>query len=203
MKFTDKDRRLSSGLTLVEIVTSMVIIAVATIGLGTGITSIVGFYQDDWVTKEVRFWGYETMDFIIQKIETAKKVERRQYLANYDGLLITQPDGLPLINIQATENDGLLNNGFPLLDYADFPQDGIYREYGQRVVALEKFSVNKLSDDEDFRLTFGAVPAFPRLTNSLWIIEMVVSVTTKFHGESITEYLKFERIAWAKEKYFI
>ena len=41
----------SAGLTLVELVTAMVISSIGVLALGTGITSIVGFYQDDWVTK--------------------------------------------------------------------------------------------------------------------------------------------------------
>jgi len=203
MKNISKNFKHSAGLTLIELVTSMVIASVAALGLGIGISSIVGFYQDDWVTKDVRFWGYECMDYIVDNIDTAKKVEKRQYLANFDGLLITKKDGVSLLNIQATENGGLTNNGFPLLDYADFPTEGTYKDEGQRIVALEKFRVSKLVDDEDFRRDFGAVPNEPRLTNSLWSVEMVISVTTKYQGEAFTEYMKFKRIAWAKDKYFI
>lgn len=203
MKNISKNFKYSAGLTLIELVTSMVIASIAALGLGMGITSIVGFYQDDWVTKDVRFWGYESMDYIVDNIEIAKKVEKRQYLANYDGLLITKQDGASLLNIQATEYGGLTENGFPMLEYADFPTEGTYRDDGQRIVALEKFRVSKLSDDEEFRLTFGSMPSEPRLTNSLWTVEMVISVTTKYQGESFTEYMKFKRIAWAKDKYFI
>jgi len=194
--------RCSAGLTLIELVTSMVIASVAALGLGVGITSIVGFYQDDWVTKNVRFWGYECMDYLISEIETASKVETRHYLANYDGLLITQKDGTRQLNIQGSEKEGLMTNGFPILDYADFPSEGVYRDEGQRIVALDKFTVGKLADDEEFRIKFGNIPSISRLRNSLWIIEMVITVTTKYQGEYFTEYVKFKRIAWAKDKYF-
>jgi len=192
----------SSGLTLIELVTSMVIASIAALGLGVGITSIVGFYQDDWVTKDVRFWGYECMDYIISEIETAKKVETRTYLANYDGLLISKSDGSQQLNIQGNEQEGLLSNGFPILDYANFPSSGVYRDEGQRTVALDKFTVDLLADDEEFRLRYGTMPSDSRLKQSLWIIEMVISVTTKYHGEYFVEYVKFKRIAWAKDKYF-
>jgi hypothetical protein len=192
----------SAGLTLIELVTSMVIASIASLGLGFGITSIVGFYQDDWVTKNVRFWGYECMDFLVSEIETAKKVVERPPVGNFDGLIITRKDGTQQLNIQGSETQGLLSNGWPILDYADFPSEGAYRENGQRFVELDKFTIGKLSEDEDFRIDFGAIPNITRLKESLWVIEMVVTVTTLYHGESHTEYVKFKRIAWAKDKYF-
>lgn len=192
----------SAGLTLVELVTSMVIASVAALGLGTGITSIVGFYQDDWVTKEVRFWGYESMDYLVKKIETAKVVNVREYLANYDGLLITPKDGSRQLNIQANQADGLTENGLPLLSYADFPVEGTYRDDGQRLISLEKFAVGEISDEEDYRAEFRGKPYLRALRKSLYVIEMVISVTTRYKGETAVEYLKFKRVVWAKDKYF-
>lgn len=192
----------SAGLTLIELVTSMVIASIAALGLGTGITTIVGFYQDDWVTKEARFWGYEAMDYLVNNIETAKTVDVRTYLANYDGLLIAPSDGSRQLNIQGTEHDGLMVNGFPLLEYADFPAEGTYKEDGQRIVAMEKFSVQELNEVAKYRDQFRGVPALGAVRASLWEIELVLSVTTKYQGEAFAEYIKFKRIAWAKDKYF-
>lgn len=180
----------------------MVIAAVGALAVGTGITSIVGFYQDDWVTKGARFWGYESMDYILKQIETAKTVTKRSYLANYDNLLITPKGSTRIINIQGNENDGLTVNGAPMLDYADFPAEGVYRDEGQRIVALEKFLVTELGETDEYDNTFSGRPYLSNLEKSLWQIEMVISVTTKYQGESSTEYLKFKRIAWAKDKYF-
>lgn len=192
----------SAGLTLIELVISMVIASIAALGLGTGITSIVGFYQDDWVTKDARFWGYESIDYLVSKIETAKAVGVRQYLANYDGLLITPHDGSRQLNVQANEYDGLTENGLPMLDFADFPAEGTYRDEGQRIVALDKFTITKIADDVDYREEFRGKPYLTSLAKSLYIIEMVISVTTKYQGEAVVEYLKFKRVAWAKDKYF-
>ncbi len=194
--------RHSAGLTFIELVTSMVIASIAALGLGTGITSIIGFYQDDWVTKEVRFWGYESMDYIVNHIETAKVVNVRSYLANYDGLLITPSDGSRQLNIQGTEHDGLMVNGQPILDYADYPAEGTYKEAGQRIVTMDKFSVQELNDVQKYREQFRGVPALSAVRASLWEIELVLSVTTKYKGVASTEFIKFKRIAWAKDKYF-
>ncbi len=192
----------SAGLTLIELVTSMVIASIATVGVGTGITSIVGFYQDDWVTKDARFWGYESMDYIMKKIETARVVDVRSYLANYDNLLITGKDGTQQLNIQGNEHDGLTVNGQPMLDYADFPADGTYKNEGQRIVALDKFIVTELGETDDFDDVFSGRPHLRKLERSLWFVEMTISVTTKYQGAAAVEYLKFKRIAWAKDKYF-
>ena len=192
----------SAGLTLIELVTAMVIASIASLGLGVGITSIVGFYQDDWVTKGARFWGYESMDYIVQQIETAKVVNVREYLANYDNLLITQKDGSRQLNIQGNEHDGLTVNGLPMLEFADFPAEGTYKDEGQRIVALEKFIVTELGDTPAFDDVFSGRPYLRRIEKSLWEVEIIISVTTKFQGESAVEYLKFKRIAWAKDKYF-
>jgi hypothetical protein len=192
----------SAGLTLIELVTAMVISSLGVLAVGTGITSIVGFYQDDWVTKGARFWGYESMDYIIEKVETAEIVIRRAYLANYDNLLITPKDGTRQINIQGNRFDGLTVNGQPMLDFADFPAEGVYRDEGQRIVELNKFIVTELTEVEEFQNIFNGRPYLNKLAKSLWQIEMIISVTTKFQGESSVEYLTFKRIAWAKDKYF-
>jgi hypothetical protein len=193
----------SAGLTLVELVTAMFISSIGVLAVGTGITSIVGFYQDDWVTKGARFWGYESMDYIINKMGTAEVVLRRAYLANYDNLLITPKDGSRQLNIQGNKYDGLTVNGQPILDYADFPAEGTYRDEGQRIVALDKFSVTELGKTKDFEQVFSGRPQLNKLEKSLWQIEMIISVTTKYQGESSVEYLTFKRIAWAKDKYFL
>jgi len=194
--------RHSAGLTLVELVAAMVIASIAAVGLGAGITSIVGFYQDDWVTKDARFWGYESIDYMVRKIETAKAVNVRQYLANYDGLLITPKDGSRQLNIQGNEYDGLTENGLPMLEYADFPSEGTYKDEGQRIVALEKFTVSEIDELEKYREEFRGKPYLTALKKSLYVIEMVISVTTKYQGETSVEYLRFDRVAWAKDKYF-
>ena len=192
----------SAGLTLIELVTAMVISSLGVLAVGTGITSIVGFYQDDWVTKGARFWGYESMDYIIEKVETAEVVIRRAYLANYDNLLITPKDGTRQINIQGNKYDGLTVNGQPMLEYADFPAEGVYRDEGQRIVELDKFIVTELTEVDEFQNVFNGRPYLNKLAKSLLQIEMIISVTTKFQGESSVEYLTFKRIAWAKDKYF-
>ncbi len=192
----------SAGLTLIELVTAMVISSLGVLAVGTGITSIVGFYQDDWVTKGARFWGYESMDYIIEKVETAEVVIRRAYLANYDNLLITPKDGTRQINIQGNKYDGLTVNGQPMLEYADFPAEGVYRDEGQRIVELDKFIVTELTEVDEFQNVFNGRPYLNKLAKSLWQIEMIISVTTKFQGEASVEYLTFKRIAWAKDKYF-
>ncbi|NQV30398.1 MAG: hypothetical protein HQ508_05885 [Candidatus Marinimicrobia bacterium] len=197
-----KNAKYSAGLTLVELVTAMVIASVAFIGVGAGISTVVGFYQDDWVTKDARFWGYETIDYIVRKIETAKVVNVRQYLANYDGLLITPQDGSRQLNIQGERHDGIMVNGQPILDYADFPADGTYKDEGQRIVALDLFSVKKITDYPEYREQFRGKSGLSGLSQSLWVIEMVISVTTKYQGEARAEYVKFKRLAWAKDKYF-
>ncbi len=202
MSYSVSKMKSSAGLTLIELVTTMVIASVAFLGVGTGITSIVGFYQDDWVTKDARFWGYESVDFIVKKIETAKSVKVRQYLANYDGLLITPKDGTRQLNIQANKQDGLTVNGLPMLDFADFPTEGTYKDVGQRIVALEKFGVSPITDVAPYDADFRGRPFLSSIAKSLYVIEMIISVTTKYQGESAVEYLKFKRVTWAKDKYF-
>ncbi len=189
----------SAGVTLIELAVAMTIAAIATLGLGTGITTIVGFYQDDWITKDVRFWGYESIDYIVDHIETARKVEVRPPWNGYDGLLITQKIGLPILNIQGSKKKGLTSNGMQMLDFAEFPVSGAYRSEGQRLVELERFTVDPITD---YTNEFSGKPYLAKLRDSLWIIEMVISVTTKFDGEESIEYIKFKRTVWARDKYF-
>jgi hypothetical protein len=93
-------------------------------------------------------------------------------------------------------------NGLPILEYADFPAEGTYKEDGQRIVAMEKFSVQELNEVLKYREQFRGVPALGAVKASLWEVELVLSVTTKYQGEAFSEYIKFKRIAWAKDKYF-
>jgi hypothetical protein len=187
----------SAGLTLIELAAAMTIASVAAIGLGSGIVSIVGYYQDDWVTKDVRLWGYEAVDYIVEHMATAKKIDVRPPWNGYDGLLLTPKTG-PLLNIQGSRADGLTLNTQPLLDFADFPSEGTYRGTGQRVVQLERFTIDPITDYHD---DLRGKPYLARLRDSLWVLEMVISVTTKYQGEQSTEYIKFKRILWAKDKY--
>lgn len=197
-----KSIRSSAGLTLIELVAAMLIASVAAIGLGTGITTIVGYFQEDWVTKDVRYWGYECMDYIFEHVETAKKVQILRNIASYHGILIMPKDGGSPINIQASANDGLLVDGQPMLPFADFPADGVYREDGQRIVELEHFHVNKINDYSYYSNQFRGRSYLQKLASSLYIVDMVISVTTKHLGEETVEFVKFKRTIWLKDIYF-
>jgi hypothetical protein len=202
MRFSIQQMKRSAGLTLIEVAAAMTIASVAAIGLGTGITTIAGFFQDDWVTKDVRYWGYECMDYIFEKVETAKRIQVLNNIAKYDGMVITPRKAGSPINIQATEYDGLLVDGQPMLPFARFPSEGIYRGEGQRIVAVESFQVNTISSYPEYAEEFRGRSYLRELIDSLYIIEMVVSVTTKYQGETGVEFVKFKRTIWLKDKYF-
>jgi len=197
-----KDIKHSAGVTLIELAVAMTIASIATLGVGAGITTIVGFYQDDWVTKEVRFWGYEATEFIVNHFETAKKVDVLIPWNNYDGLRITQAAGLPILNIQGSKKKGLMKDGDPLLDHVKFPSSGVYRSSGQRLIELERFTIDPIDEYSEYRSDFEGKPYLDKLKDSLFIMEMVISVTTQYQGEEAVEYIKFKRTVWARDKYF-
>mgnify|MGYP002634299638 CR=1 FL=1 len=203
MRVTSPNRIYSAGVTLVELLAALTIAAIATIGLGSGITTIVGAYQDDWVTKEVRFWGYEAVELIVNYVETADKITIRPPWNGYYGLLIDQAPGQPNINIEGSKKRGLTKNGQALLEHVEWPRDGTYRSDGQRVIELERFEIKLLKNDPDSREAYDLNNhVLERLNNSLYLLDLVIAVTTKYQGEEMVEYVTFNRILWARDKYF-
>ena len=79
------------GLTLIEMVTTIVISGIMFLGLGLSLRTIMYHYQDDTVLQEVRLYGNTVMREIMKEISLARFIEFSP-INNYERIFLTKYD---------------------------------------------------------------------------------------------------------------
>ena len=73
-----KVSRWSPGLTIIELVTTIVILGIVMIGLGLSLRTVTYHYQDDSVLLEVHNYGNTVMREIMKEISLARIINKEQ-----------------------------------------------------------------------------------------------------------------------------
>ena len=79
------------GLTIIEMVTTIVISGIMILGLGLSMSTIMYHYQDDTVLQEVRLYGNTVMREIMKEISLARFIEFSP-INNYERIFLTKYD---------------------------------------------------------------------------------------------------------------
>ncbi|NQV16291.1 prepilin-type N-terminal cleavage/methylation domain-containing protein [bacterium] len=187
----------NKGLTLIEMAVVLTIISLGGLGLVSSAISIVGYYQDDFVLKDIRRYGSTALEVISQKLQTAKTISASSGPNGYDLIRLKYNDDDRTYSIQATETEGFLWQGQPLMPYMPLQVDGSYRLNGQREIFLESFDVDNLIDAE-----YNPIQNRPRLApvaKSVYEISIVFGLSTWYEGEenAVTEYVTFRKKVYA------
>ncbi len=188
------------GLTLVELVVVMMVMSVAVVGMGTSAVSIVGFYKNDWVTRNIRAYGFAAMDQIEDILEDADYV-RVDPWSQYDRLYIRRPGITETTLIQGNKNEGLLKGVENVVKNYKFPNEGTFIEGTQRQVTLEGFHVQAM---KDVNPVFNNRPALHRIGKSIYDVTLVFGLRTNDpeYGE-IVEYTTMHRQIYVRRLYII
>lgn len=196
MKPTLLIKKFNRGLTLIEMVVVMSITSLAGLGLVSSVITIVGFYQDDIVLRDIRNYGSAALNVIADSIQTAKTISATTGPNGYDIVRLKYHGDPRTYSIQATETDGFLWGNQPLLDGIPFQSGGTYRLNDQRKMYLESFEVNNLIDAE-----YEPIQNKNRLTavaKSVYEVSIVFGLITKYaDGNELTEYVTFRKKVYA------
>ncbi len=196
---TMRTKNNNHGFTLVEMAVVMVIFSLVGLGLVSSAVSIVGFYQDDLVAKDIKTYGAAALNVIGDKLQGAKKISITSGPNGYDLIYLTYPGASGVgrtKSIQATADGSFLFQGKDMLPHIPLHPTGMYRDQGQREIFLAEFTVQNLIDAEyehvQRRNEIRAVG------KSVYEVLIVYGLTTRFqHGSDQTEYLTFKKKVYA------
>jgi prepilin-type N-terminal cleavage/methylation domain-containing protein len=184
----------SAGLTLVEMMATIVVLGVMLVGLSLGVRTILQHYRHDTVYQELRQYGHLVMREIMREISLAQFISKddfngftRLHLSRFDST-----GQLTSVIISGDEQDGILfDSRLPLEGQAPFPTTGRFRQNLE--IRLEKFTARKIQQNR---------PDLARFANSTWEIELVIAVETLLGGRSNrTEEIRFHRLVFMPNKY--
>ena len=141
-----KIRRTYSGMTLVEVVTSVMIISSIVLGMMISLNSFYYRFQQEYVVNNIREYGRMAMDEIVSELNSAVSIDPPSMFNGFSVISGTKinPDNGQLQNfrITARNNKGLLFDGdLPLDGNLELPDYGTYVDDGLRDVKLMEFKV--------------------------------------------------------------
>mgnify|MGYP001258503130 FL=1 len=196
MKMIAKVSRWSPGLTLIELVTTIVILGIIMVGLGLSLRTVTHHYQDDSVLLEVHNYGNAVMREIMKEISLARIINKEQ-INGYSRISLKKYDTFgneTSTVITANASEGILfNYQNPLDGNLRFPTKGRFRNNNQRIIMLKDFYAEEV---EFIR------PNLARYANSTWEINMDIEVESFVStGSSIKELVQFQRVAFMPNRY--
>jgi|TARA_B100001245_G_C22864599_1_gene415783 prepilin-type N-terminal cleavage/methylation domain-containing protein len=196
MKMIAKVSRWSPGLTLIELVTTIVILGIIMVGLGLSLRTVTHHYQDDSVLLEVHNYGNAVMREIMKEISLARIINKEQ-INGYSRISLKKYDTFgneTSTVITANASEGILfNYQNPLDGNLRFPTKGRFRNNNQRIIMLKDFYAEEV---EFIR------PNLARYANSTWEINMDIEVESFVStGGSIKELVQFQRVAFMPNRY--
>ena len=191
-----KSIRWASGLTMIELVTTIVILGIIMTGLGLSLRTVTYHYQDDSVLLDVHNYGNAVMREIMKEISLARIINKEQ-VNGYSRISLKKYDvwgNETSTTITANASEGILfNYQDPLNGKLHFPTKGRFRENNQRTITLKDF----YADEVDF-----IRPNLARYANSTWEINMDIEVESAVApGGTVTELVQFQRIAFMPNRY--
>ena len=196
MKIVSKQSRWSPGLTLIELVTTIVILGIIMIGLGLSLRTVTYHYQDDSVLLDVHNYGNTVMREVMKEISLARIINKEQS-NGYSRISLKKYDTFgneTSTVITANASEGILfNYQNPLDGNLRFPNKGRFRDNNQRSIILKEF----YAEEVDF-----IRPNLARYANSTWEINMDIEVESFVStGGSVKELIQFQRIACRPKRY--
>jgi len=191
-----KSIRWASGLTIIELVTTIVILGIIMTGLGLSLRTVTYHYQDDSVLLEVHNYGNSVMREIMKEISLARIINKEQ-VNGYSRISLKKYDvwgNETSTTITANASEGILfNYQDPLNGKLHFPTQGRFRGNNQRTIILKDFYAKEV----DF-----IRPNLARYANSTWEINMDIEVESAVApGGTVTELVQFQRIAFMPNRY--
>ena len=186
----------ASGLTIVELVTTIVILGIIMTGLGLSLRTVTYHYQDDSVLLDVHNYGNVVMREIMKEISLARIINKEQ-VDGYSRISLKKYDvwgNETSTTITANASEGILfNYQDPLNGKLHFPTQGRFRGNNQRTIILKDFYAKEV----DF-----IRPNLARYANSTWEINMDIEVESAVApGGTVKELVQFQRIAFMPNRY--
>ncbi|MEA3287883.1 MAG: type II secretion system protein [Candidatus Marinimicrobia bacterium] len=187
--------RNNRGFTLIEMAVVMTIFSLAGLGLVSSAVSIVGFYQDDMVSKDIKTYGNAVLNTVAEKIQGANKITVTTGPTGHDLVYLKYPGkgsvGLTK-SIQVSQDGTFLWQGRDMLPQIPLQLEGMYRNKDQREIFLAEFTVHNLIQAEyepvQHRNEIKAVG------KSVYEVSIIYGLTTNFkQGSPQTEYLTFKK----------
>ena len=191
-----KSIRWAKGLTIIELVTTIVILGIIMVGLGLSLRTVTYHYQDDSVLLDIHNYGNTVMREIMKELSLARIINKDQ-VNGYSRISLKKYDvwgNETSTTITANASEGILfNYQDPLNGKLHFPTQGRFRGNNQRTIILKDFYAKEV----DF-----IRPNLARYANSTWEINMDIEVESAVApGGTVTELVQFQRIAFMPNRY--
>jgi len=191
-----KSIRWAKGLTIIELVTTIVILGIIMVGLGLSLRTVTYHYQDDSVLLDIHNYGNTVMREIMKELSLARIINKDQ-INGYSRISLKKYDvwgNETSTTITANALEGILfNYQDPLNGKLHFPTQGRFRGNNQRTIILKDFYAKEV---EFIR------PNLARYANSTWEINMDIEVESAVApGGTVTELVQFQRTAFMPNRY--
>ncbi len=191
-----KSIRWAKGLTIIELVTTIVILGIIMVGLGLSLRTVTYHYQDDSVLLDIHNYGNTVMREIMKELSLARIINKDQ-INGYSRISLKKYDvwgNETSTTITANASEGILfNYQDPLNGKLHFPTQGRFRGNNQRTIILKDFYAKEV---EFIR------PNLARYANSTWEINMDIEVESAVApGGTVKELVQFQRIAFMPNRY--
>jgi len=188
--------RWAKGLTIIELVTTIVILGIIMVGLGLSLRTVTYHYQDDSVLLDIHNYGNTVMREIMKELSLARIINKDQ-INGYSRISLKKYDvwgNETSTTITANASEGILfNYQDPLNGKLHFPTQGRFRGNNQRTIILKDFYAKEV----DF-----IRPNLARYANSTWEINMDIEVESAVApGGTVTELVQFQRTAFMPNRY--
>ncbi len=134
------------GVTLVEVVATIVVTSSIVLGMMIGLNSFFYHYQQERVKNDVYEYGRMVLDQVVDEINTVAILDQPSHFNGYAVISgvkkNSQSGGFENFRITGRKNAGILfNNELPLDGSLELPDFGSLVDQGQRTITLEGFEV--------------------------------------------------------------
>ncbi|HIC38679.1 MAG TPA: prepilin-type N-terminal cleavage/methylation domain-containing protein [Candidatus Marinimicrobia bacterium] len=185
-----------SGLTLVELMTTIVVSGIMMLGLGLSLRVMMFHYQNDSVLQDVRQYGNTVMREIMKEISLSRFIDFSP-INNFERIFLTKYDeygNSTKTTITANAIDGVLfNYKLPLNGALALPKKGRFRNNNQRNISLREF------DAWESKVISTRLQRFAQSTITLRL-ELEVETINAPGGKQV-EIIRFERKIFMPNKY--
>ncbi|MFQ6613678.1 MAG: Tfp pilus assembly protein FimT/FimU [Fidelibacterota bacterium] len=184
-----------SGMTLMELMATVVVVSILTIGLGLTTRTIQDHYARDTVKGDVRQYGNMVMKEILHDISLANRMDISS-MNGFSRITIFKLDenNQPVrTSVSAFVTQGLkINNRDPLNGQLHFPDGGRFKHL--QTILLTDFSVREIPVIR---------PSLAKFASSTYDITLEITIKPKYEGrEKIdSEVLRFKRRIFMPMKY--
>ena len=181
------------GVTIIELAVVIVIMSTMLLGLFPGVVTIIKYYQNDWILREIRSYGYESMDYMTSEMARAEKINIDSF-NGYSTIRIKYRGISQITNIQANEIDGLFVGTQPMLKHRPFPVFGLYRDdNAARQIKLKTFECNDLNKTKN-GYSNSARSGLTKVNRAVFDILMEIEMITPIpDADDIVEIIRFHR----------